>query len=755
MKKRIWSLVLCAVLVLTLAAVLPGKAQAAGNDEQLGLAFHGNFIRAQGNAIVLEDGGDSYTRIKVGGQYVDFSQMKYSNETNMFTCKASDPTAADLSKVDIYGGWDDGGSGDTSITMNGGNVALVHGGSSRGDMSGSATITMNGGKAQRLIAAGNGGSVSSSTINVNGGTVSVMIETVGAGVTGDSALVITGGSVGDIQTDHAHAREPGGELSVYTPGIGRLRFRKDYIDNYVILEGKNWSAKGNTAKAIKAVDPNSYLKVDNGQTLTVEAGETFTGGIDNYGVIYNYGTIDDELDNQSTIHNYGTISAEVNQDDVGTIYNYGTVTDVTGGYVTKEVVVKNPNGTYNDRPWRKVNPNDTKDYRVTLTAADGFRMADTITVQVGDKTLSASDYSYDATTGVLTVPAGKMTDKMTVSAECLIDLGSQTGNFALEEGTFTFTGEAHKPGLTMNGELLSAEDYNVTYENNVNAGTAKAIFTGKDGVSTGTLELEFTIEAADVADVDWTTEVVTYNGKAQYPTIAGKIGDYQLKWSEDYKNGGAAQVDAGDYTVSVHGQGNFIGSKELAFIIDPLDIGDEVERELVLSEHVYDGTKQTATVKSFRVEGMTLTEGVDFTTEIKSGTNAGAYVFAIEGIRNFTGFYEGLYKIAPKPLTAGDLEFADETITKVYDGDAVIDAKVQVKAGAIGNEALKEVNGLCVFDSAWAGVATKVTYTTAETELGNYIVPANLRLEKAATITPKPVKVDSVSAQLVKNPHAM
>ena len=73
MKKRIWSLVLCAALVLVLAAgLLPQRVQAA-YDEQLGLLFHGDFIHAQGNAIVLEDGGDDYTRIKVGGQYVDFS----------------------------------------------------------------------------------------------------------------------------------------------------------------------------------------------------------------------------------------------------------------------------------------------------------------------------------------------------------------------------------------------------------------------------------------------------------------------------------------------------------------------------------------------------------------------------------------------------------------------------------------------------------------------------------------------------------
>ena len=749
MKKRIRSLVLCAAMVLVLAAgLLPQRAQAAYSNEQLGLAFHGSFIRAQGNAIVLEDGGDGYTRIKVGGQYVDFSQMKYSYGDSMFTCKAGDPTAADLSEVDIYGGWDCGGSGNTSITINGGNVAIVHGGGSSGDMTGSVTITMNGGRAQRLIAAGNGGSVSSSTITVNGGTVSVMIETVGEGVTGDSALVITGGSVGDIYRAYADITAPGGELSLYTPGIGRLHINKDSIDNYVILEGKNWSAKGNTAKAMNG----NYLTVNAGETLTVPAGETFTGGIDNYGVIYNYGTIGDIVDNQGIIHNYGTISAEVNQNDVGTVYNYGTVGTVNGGYVTKEVSYWPYYCTMDQSTWRSKEHNHKDDYTGTVIPSAGHVLAASfdavLTNANGSKTYlkSGVDFEYDSATGKIRIPNSKLTGPVYIRTYTLVDLDSDALDLRLSKDAFTFNGKEHKPVLLWNGSPVDGDGITATYENNVSAGTGKVTFTADEGSAyTGQLTLEFTIHPAKVEDVDWTTEVLTYNGQMQYPTIVGKLGDYELKWPEDYKNSGAAQVDAGNYTVSVHGQGNFIGSKELAFIIDPLNIGENAE--LVLSEHVYDGSEQKATVKSFRVEGITLQEGVDFTAQIQSGTDAGEYEFAFEGIGNFTGFYEGLYNIAPKALTADDLEFADETITKVYDGEAVSTAKVQVKAGVIGNEEPIEVAGLCVFDSAWAGVATKVTFTTAETDLGNYMVPADLQLEKAATITHKEVTVENVAAQ--------
>ena len=137
MKKRIWSLVLCAALVLVLAfTLLPGKAAAAGHNEQLGLWFSGDTVYAKGNAIILEDGGDGYTKIKVGSSYVNFSQLTYSNGEKMYDVKSGDSYAAQLSSASIFGGWPSGGSGNTSITMNGGNVEYIYGGSNSGNMKG-------------------------------------------------------------------------------------------------------------------------------------------------------------------------------------------------------------------------------------------------------------------------------------------------------------------------------------------------------------------------------------------------------------------------------------------------------------------------------------------------------------------------------------------------------------------------------------------------------------------------------------------
>ncbi|MBQ6137745.1 MAG: hypothetical protein IJI73_10300, partial [Kiritimatiellae bacterium] len=72
--------------------------------------------------------------------------------------------------------------------------------------------------------------------------------------------------------------------------------------------------------------------------------------------------------------------------------------------------------------------------------------------------------------------------------------------------------------------IITENDFDVSYSDNVNAGTAKATFTGK-GNYTGTVEEEFDIQRADN---EWTTEPAmagwTYGQAPSEPTSAAKVG---------------------------------------------------------------------------------------------------------------------------------------------------------------------------------------------------------------------------------------
>ena len=66
----------------------------------------------------------------------------------------------------------------------------------------------------------------------------------------------------------------------------------------------------------------------------------------------------------------------------------------------------------------------------------------------------------------------------------------------------TYTGSALEPTVTVkNGEytLVAGEDYDVTYSNNINAGTATATIIGK-GQYKGTVLKEFTINSVTTTD---------------------------------------------------------------------------------------------------------------------------------------------------------------------------------------------------------------------------------------------------------------
>ncbi len=90
--------------------------------------------------------------------------------------------------------------------------------------------------------------------------------------------------------------------------------------------------------------------------------------------------------------------------------------------------------------------------------------------------------------------------------------------------------------------ILTRDDFEVVYADNVNAGTAKMIFTGKNNY-TGTVECEFEILKAENV---WTTEPAvadwTYGQAASEPVSAAKSGTATVTWSS-----GAKPTTPGNY----------------------------------------------------------------------------------------------------------------------------------------------------------------------------------------------------------------
>ncbi len=127
------------------------------------------------------------------------------------------------------------------------------------------------------------------------------------------------------------------------------------------------------------------------------------------------------------------------------------------------------------------------------------------------------------------------------------DLSKAT--ITLERSSYTYDGKAKTPTVTVrDGEktLSPGVDYSVTYQNNTNAGTAKARITGK-GNYTGILTREFTIQKAAQALNCTQTYNKAYGNKPFTIKVSRKSGTGSLSYKTSDKK--VADVKNGKVTI--------------------------------------------------------------------------------------------------------------------------------------------------------------------------------------------------------------
>ncbi len=604
MKKtnKLISILLVLAMMLSMAP-LSLTASASANDK----VFIGNstFILLKGNAATIEAGSKAnFTKIKIGNEYIDFSQCKYSSGEAMFTLGDSN-YEADLSGTDICGAQYNSMTGDVNITMTGGVVGNISGSCSDPGtvLTGNVNITMTGGKVTEIWCAEYdvNGNVN---ITITGGTVDKFIYLIyrsDVTISGDCWVTITGGSPGTLNRYGGTGDKIQGSTHLYSTVLP-YGYDRNNFTNFVYRDGSNWKFGGNTATALNG----NTLTIASGQTATVDSGKTLSGTIVNNGTI--------------NVKNGGTLSGTVTNN--GTIWGYGNISGVTNsgsGKTIKKVTASGTNVTFNDSAWQNNKTNYDDAYNATLTAASGYSLPASVTVNVGGTNLGASNYTYNSSTGALSIPAAKITADTTVSASAFINLSDSANSVTLEKTEYTYTGSAITPAVMVNGKNANANDYTAEYSANTNVGTA---------------------------------------------------------------------------TVTVTGKNSYTGSKILTFKILPANISDAA---VTLGNSLtYNGTTQTQTVKSVNVNGITLTEGVDYTVSGNTGMNAGTYTLKITGKDNTVGEITKEWKIARLPVTV-----TAENLSKTYgEADPALDftvSKEEFKSELAGELARTEGENVGVY----------------------------------------------------------
>ena len=213
----------------------------------------------------------------------------------------------------------------------------------------------------------------------------------------------------------------------------------------------------------------------------------------------------------------------------------------------------------------------------------GNELTQTVTVTVNGKTLTVgTDYTVSDLTGTepgsypVTVAGtgnytGEVTKSFTISKAQI-----SSAAITYDADPYGYTGKEWKPEVTVSfnsATLTAGNDYTVSYENNINAGTAKIIITGIGDHFTGLTEKTFTINSAEISGCTFAPIAdVTYNTKAHTPEVTVAISGRTLEADKDYTVSYASNVNAGTATVTVTGKGNFTGSANTTFTIAKADL---------------------------------------------------------------------------------------------------------------------------------------------------------------------------------------
>ena len=149
----------------------------------------------------------------------------------------------------------------------------------------------------------------------------------------------------------------------------------------------------------------------------------------------------------------------------------------------------------------------------------------------------------------------------------IVPFGLLSSNSAavLDVTEYSYTGDALKPGATVTVDLdgdnvkettlIADTDYMISYNNNVNVGTATATIVGQGNYSWTISGLQFTITPALVTNVVVTAPSQSYTGEAlePVPTVTGVVNGNNITFiSEDYEVLAHGNfISAGNYEFSV------------------------------------------------------------------------------------------------------------------------------------------------------------------------------------------------------------
>ncbi|MCR5782653.1 MAG: hypothetical protein K6G90_07955 [Clostridia bacterium] len=301
-----------------------------------------------------------------------------------------------------------------------------------------------------------------------------------------------------------------------------------------------------------------------------------------------------------------------------------------------------------------------------------------------------------------------------------------------------YTGEAIEPELTItcDGEILVPdEDYDVSFKNNTNVGTAivkvtyKGAYSGtktvtfqikkvKDGEPNSAKSSNYTLNITGISDV-------YYNGKAQEPDLKITNGATELVKNEDYTVTYKDNINVGKATVIITLKGSYEGVRKEYFNIRPFVVAQGTIAKIDKQPYAFGRPVTPDALVSVTIDGksMNLEEGVDYTFEYTNNRKVGTAGIKAVFINNFTGSISGTFEIGPADISDAciapipDQKHTGSAITprvKVYVGKHKLKKDRDYTVAYSNNTALGQATATVTFKGNYTGTAS-ATFNITET----------------------------------------
>ena len=672
-------------------------------------------------------------------------------------------------------------------------------------------LTMNGGKITGNTSVGEGGGVYADARNGNWRTKSVVMVKGSAQITGnkkgeeDNNLYLPGPSEGvtiygdldetaDIRVTTETKPGAGSEMTIAERGGGGAPEKVTVPDGAFKSDDANYNtridADGSTVKLVPHTHVWTYsasgavitavcddCKASGGSlTIKAPADLTYSGGDKE-------ATLDDQFTTGVTV-SASNISYRMGESLTGELpagsypRNMGAYTaSITlgegVGAATASVKYAIAPATITVTP----NANQSKSY-----GADEPKLTYDVSGAVNNET-PAFEGALARTTGE---NAGEYTINLG-SLKLTNGEGFKANNYDLKladtEVKFTIAKNTTTPGVTLSGDMVykkqqiqptvtvkignttleKDKDYTVTYGENKNAGknagtvtiTAKGNYDFERVVTTFDITAQIIQVTAvnksshvgqDIVELTYThTDGLPYEGD----TFSGK-----LETTADKDKAGTYDITQGTLTLG----GNYtIIFKKGTYTVNAKDAQKDFKFAESAKTVTY-GDADFTVAATGAAAGSTVTYASTDTSVATVDTKTGKVTIKGAGRTTITAkatatndYAEGVatyeLTISPKTLTAADLKFTTDTITKVYDGTKDTTAKVQIRDTAKVNkdDALPEVNGTYAYNSKDVKDAETVIFTSTASNNTNYILPANLLVAHEASITKRVLMVGTVN----------